>query len=741
MRKKHSSKLNQLIALAAVCFMTGVSGCGNSQEQSALDMAAASSDENAGMTASDAQETAASDAAETAITKIEATIYELPAEAEEAGVYVEPVENLPEDFIRGVDISSVIVEENSGVVYYNEAGEEQDIFQTLAQNGVNYIRVRVWNDPYDEDGNGYGGGNNDTETAAVIGARAAKYGMKLCVDYHYSDFWADPSKQMCPKAWEGMAIEDKSEALYQFTKESLSEIIALGAEVGMVQIGNEINNGLSGETDWTKRRQLMQAGSKAVRETSQKFGQDIQIAVHFTDVSDRKGTLAIAQKLLDKEIDYDIFAVSYYPFWHGTTENLTETLKEVASEYGKKVLVAENSYPYTIVDGDGSGNSIGEEDIIPEYKASEQGQTNEIRDVCAAVADVGEAGLGIFYWEPAWIPVGVYDDNASDAANVLAANKEKWEKDGSGWASSYAAAYDPKDAGVYYGGSSWDNQALFDFEGHPLESLKVFKYLQCGTIVEREVESIPTLEVNINLDAEEIVMPETLGVVLNDRSTIDCAVAWDEEKLAAIDTSVPGEYEISGSLKIVSELPELIAEAEGKDKAKMTELSSAVVEALKAAQPMAKLVVSRPNRLANSSFEEEDTSMWEITSAGSDTTDFQDKEADAYSGTMALHYYSTSEVSFTVEQTVTGLEAGTYEFGLYLQGGDAGDNADMYIYADNGSKQLTQETGVEGWCVWQNPVISGITVGEDGTLRVGASISCAAKGWGTLDDFYLYRIK
>lgn len=721
MRRKTSNKFAPLFALAALCFMTGLSGCGNSQEQHISEETNSSTEENV--------ETPSSAVSEIAAPQIEATIYELPTEAEEAGVYVEPIANLSEDFIRGVDISSVIVEENSGVVYYNEDGGEQDIFQTLAQNGVNYIRVRVWNDPYDAQGNGYGGGNNDTETAAQIGARAAKYGMKLCVDYHYSDFWADPAKQMCPKAWEGMAIEDKSEALYQFTKESLSEIIASGAQVGMVQVGNEINNGLSGETDWTKRRQLMQAGCKAVRETSQESGQDIQIAVHFTDVSDRKGTLANAQKLLDKEIDYDIFAVSYYPFWHGTTENLTETLKDVVSQYGKKVLVAENSYPYTIADGDGFGNSIGEADILPEYNASLQGQTNEIRDVCAAVADVGEAALGFFYWEPAWVPVGVYDSDSSDAAQVLASNTEKWEKEGSGWASSYAAVYDPNDAGKYYGGSSWDNQALFDFDGHPLESLKVFKYLQCGTIVEQKVESIPSIELNINLNADEIVMPETLGIVLNDRTILDCPVAWDEEKLAAIDTSVPGEYEIDGYFVALL------------DSTADTTIPAAVAEVLEETQLEAKLIVSRRNLIENSSFEEVKTSMWEIESTGSDTTDFQDKEADAYSGTMALHFYSTNEVSFTVKQTVTGLEAGTYEFGLYLQGGDAGDNADMYIFADKGSEELTQETGVDGWCNWQNPVISDITVGDDGTLTVGASINCAAKGWGTLDDFYLYKIK
>ncbi|MCM1087241.1 MAG: glycosyl hydrolase 53 family protein [Muribaculaceae bacterium] len=709
MRKKR----NRCMALALACSMLWVSACGNTSDEAISQDVQNTVEDASGVENQDGADTAQD--TQGASAAVEAILYPLPTEPEEAGVYVEPIANLSENFIRGVDISSVIVEENSGVVYYNEDGEEQDIFQTLAQNGVNYIRVRVWNDPYDADGNGYGGGNNDTATAAKIGERAAKYGMKLCVDYHYSDFWADPSKQQCPKAWEGMSIDEKSEALYQFTKESLAEIMAAGAQVGMVQIGNEINNGMSGETDWTKRRQLMQAGSKAVRETSQETGQDIKVAVHFTDVSDKSGTLANAQKLQEKEVDYDIFAVSYYPFWHGSMENLEDTLKEIVAEYGKEVVVAENSYLYTTGDGDGSGNSIGEGDVLPEYPASEQGQVNEVRDVCAAVAGVGDKGLGIFYWEPAWLPVNVYDETAADAAQVLATNQEIWEKEGSGWASSYAADYDPNDAGKYYGGCSWDNQALFDYEGHPLESLKVFKYLQCGTIVEKALESIPDVEIDVNLD-DELAMPETVSVLYNDRTTEDIPVEWYEEQVRNIDTSKAGIYEVWGRL---------LDGTEETDEKK--EVCSHVN-------------IAKFNYIQNPGFEEEDTSMWEITAGSSDTTDFQNKESDAYSGVMSLHFYHTSDVSFTVEQKVTGLAPGTYEFGLYLQGGDAGDSADMYIYADNGKEQLAEKTSVDGWCNWKNPVISNITVGEDGTLTIGASISCAAKGWGTLDDFYLYQV-
>ena len=128
-------------------------------------------------------------------------------------LYVKKVENLPDDFIMGMDASSVISLENSGVKYYDFDGNEADVFKTLSENGINTIRVRVWNKPFDAQGNGFGGGNCDINTAIEIGKRATKYGMNLMVDFHYSDFWADPSKQMVPIAWSDMDIDEKSEAL------------------------------------------------------------------------------------------------------------------------------------------------------------------------------------------------------------------------------------------------------------------------------------------------------------------------------------------------------------------------------------------------------------------------------------------------------------------------------------------------------------------------------------------------
>jgi len=369
-----------------------------------------------------------------------------------------------------MDASSVLVLENSGVTYYNYEGKEQDVFMTLAQSGVNYIRLRVWNDPYDENGNGYGGGNNDVATAIELGKRATKYGMKVCIDFHYSDFWADPKRQHVPKAWKGMSTEEKCDALYEFTIESLTEILDAGVNVGMVQIGNEINKGMSGERGMPKVMNLLQSGSRAVREISKTYEKEIQITVHYTNIVNNGEIDRIASSLSKFGLDYDIFALSYYPFWDGTNENMQTVAKNIQQKYGKKVVIAETSYCYTSEDGDGCGNSlVGIDDIVDGYAATVQGQASMIRDICAAANEVGV--LGVFYWEGTWIPVGKATED----------NSPIWEKFGSGWASSYAADYDPLEAGLFYGGCSWDNQAMFDFYGYPLASLNVFKYLKYGS--------------------------------------------------------------------------------------------------------------------------------------------------------------------------------------------------------------------------------------------------------------------
>ena len=630
---------------------------------------------------------------------IEVVSYPLPDGPEESDIYVEPIKNISDDFIRGMDASAVLVLENSSVTYYNYEGEEQDVFMTLAQSGVNYIRLRVWNDPYDENGNGYGGGNNDVATAIELGKRATKYGMKVSIDFHYSDFWADPKRQHVPKAWKGMSNEEKCDALYEFTIESLTEILDAGVNVGMVQIGNEINKGMSGEIGMPRVMNLLQSGSRAVREISKTYEKEIQIAVHYTNIVNSHEIDKIASTLSEIGLDYDIFGLSYYPFWDGTNENMQTVAKNIIDNYGKKVMIAETSYCYTSEDGDGSGNSFnGIDGLVDGYAATVQGQASMIRDICAAANEVGV--LGVFYWEGTWIPVGKASED----------NSPIWEKFGSGWASSYAADYDPTEAGLFYGGCSWDNQAMFDFDGYPLASLNVFKYLKYGSNASVAIDNIPKVYISCNV-GDKFELPEMVDVIYNERSSNKkSAVVWNETQLAAIDTNIAGTYEVTG-----------------------TTTDSLTVTC--------QVEVKMINLVKNPSFEDPDTSMWKITYAGeSNPTDYQVNEKDAYTGEIAYHFWSeNSDMEFSIEQELGDLEPGTYQLSVYSQGGDIAEDSVMELYAITNGEEQNVPFMVTTYGDWKNPTIPEIKV-TDGTLTIGVRIKCNAKSWGTVDDFTLNRV-
>lgn len=686
--KRIHKKLLALCISVSMC-VTAMSGCGT--ESTASDVETQS--------ATEIQTLEEQTTIEEQITTQKQVATEEPTVTETDVIYVEPVANISDDFICGMDASAVLVNENSGVKYYNYDGEEQDVFQTLAEAGVNYIRLRVWNDPYDENGNGYGGGNNDVATAIELGKRATKYGMKVCIDFHYSDFWADPKRQHAPKAWEGMSVEEKCDALYDFTKESLTELLDAGVDVGMVQIGNEINYGMSGESFLPSVLKLLDAGSRAVREIAESKEKDLQIVVHYTNIEDNGQIDSLASNLEKSGLDYDILGLSYYPFWDGTNENMQKVAKLIQEKYGKKVVIAETSYCYTSEDGDGCGNSlVGTDDLVDGYGATVQSQATMIRDICAAANEVGV--LGVFYWEGTWIPVG----------EATADNSPIWEKYGSGWASSYASDYDPEDAGLYYGGCSWDNQAMFDFDGYPLASLNVFKYLKTGSDAPLAIDYIPEIAVSFGIGSE-IELPEMIEVVYNDRSeNKQVAVTWDETQLAAIDTNKGGTYEILGSL----------------------EDGTAVT---------CQVEIVMTNLVKNSSFEDADTSMWKVAYVGEDNpTDYQVKADDAYTGEIAFHFWSEdSDMDFSIEQEFTDLEPGTYQLSAYAQGGDMSSDSILELYAIVDGVEQTQTFMVTTYADWKNPTISEIQV-TDGTLTIGVRMKCNTKSWGTVDDIALYKI-
>ncbi len=619
-------------------------------------------------------------------------------------LYVQKVENLPEDFILGMDASCVPALEESGVKYYDFDGAEKDVYQILAENGVNYIRVRVWNDPFDADGNGYGGGNCDIENAIAIGKRATQYGMKLLVNFHYSDFWADPGKQMVPKAWKGMSIEEKEAALYQYTKDCLQKLVDAGVDVGMVQIGNETNGAMCGESSsalggWKKIMQLMSAGSRAVREVCP----DALVAVHFANPEKADSYVSYGNNLDYYQVDYDVFASSYYPFWHGTFDNLAQVLSQIAEKYDKKVMVAETSYAYTAADGDFSGNTIGDGGgIVKNYPFTLQGQANLVRDVVDTVANKTTNGIGVFYWEGTWIPVG--------GANYEG-NLALWEAHGSGWASSYAAGYDPDDAGKYYGGCAVDNQAFFDWDGKAMESLKVFGLLGSGNAVEVKADAIEDVNLICDLNGE-IVMPETVNAIMSDNSREAIPVEWHDVDIDAMKSGGVAKYTITGTA----------GGMEARCYVSMVEY----------------------NYLNNWSFEDGETG-WTATAIGSfDELTVEDKVTDSLTGTKHYHFWgaAANTVEFTLEQEVTGLKSGKYNYSISVMGGDGGAT-EIYAYVKiNGETVARADTTITVYNEWHTAAINGIEYTEGDTITVGIYVKCAGpNAWGKIDDAMLNSVK
>lgn len=623
-------------------------------------------------------------------------------------LYVKKVDGLADDFVMGMDASSVPALEASGVTYYGYDGNETDVYAILAQNGINTIRVRVWNNPFDDEGHGFGGGNCTIDTALEIGRRANQYGMNLMVDFHYSDFWADPSKQMVPRAWKNMDIDTKANALYEYTRDSLKKLHDNNIRVSIVQVGNETNGKMCGETTWYNITSLMDAGSRAVREVYPKA----LVALHFANPENADNYQNYASKLAYYEVDYDVFASSYYPYWHGTLDNLRTVLGEIATTYNKKVMVAETSYAFTDKDTDFFGNTIGAGGgVTKNYPYSVQGQANCIRDVIDAVAHT-TGGIGVCYWEGTWISVGGADYDA---------NKALWERDGSGWASSYSAAYDPDDAGKYYGGSAVDNQAFFDENGHVLESLKVFALARGGNAVENKADALEDVTIICDLNGT-LILPDTVNAIMLDDSKQAIPVQWNitQQQIDAMYAGGVQQYDITGT-------------AGGM-------------------QAHCYVSMIEKNFLTNYSFEEDANKTkvptgWTVTdNKAADELWVEDKATDSITGNCHFHFWSagTNTVDFDLEQQVADIEAGTYKYSISIMGGDAGET-EIYAYVKiNGEIVKTATMTITTYGSWDTVTIEGIEYTAGDTLVVGIHVQCAGAGngaWGKIDDALLNSVK
>lgn len=373
------------------------------------------------------------------------------------------------DFIKGMDVSTLLEEEKCGAKYY-DGKEAEDLFAILRRHGVNSVRLRLWNNPYSEDGAPYGAGTNDFDKTVILARRAKEAGMSYLLDFHYSDFWADPGKQFPPKAWKDGNAGDLVKRVYEYTRETLTRLSALDLKPFMVQVGNEITNGCLwplgnryfGKTDENPStffnpvlKDILSAGIKAVREVCPESfvmlhldngGNNELYRSWFTGYMNAGGA------------DFDVLGLSYYPFWHGNLAALKHNLEDMAVFLHKPMYLAEVSTGFSMEDyasyegltpGQRKGYATREELTKGlDYPMTPIGQRDFMLHIKKILSEIPDnLGKGYYYWEPAWVPVP-----------------------GCGWATYEALEYTGEKGPL---GNEWANQALFDYEGNALPALYV----------------------------------------------------------------------------------------------------------------------------------------------------------------------------------------------------------------------------------------------------------------------------
>lgn len=655
--------------------------------------------------------------------KIELTVNEASNSVKDAPIAVTKVNKLSSDFIMGMDISSMISELESGVVYRDYDGNElatlDDICRFIKEQGINHIRVRVWNNPYDANGNGYGGGNNDVAKAKEFADACRNAGLKMLVDFHCSDLWTDPSKQQEPKAWKGYTLEQKKEALNTYITESLNTIDPSKDVVDMVQVGNETTGGFIGETNVSNMCVLFSAGAAGV----ETYNPDVKVVIHVE--SPHKRTMVTwAENLQDNNVNYDILATSYYPYWHGTLDNLKQQFETVKNTYCKDVMVAETSYAYTLEDSDGHANTVrvGNNDNGADTTEpfTEQGQATAIRNLINTVNEAG--GLGVYYWEPAWLTVGNTKGLTGDAYNAqVKENQEKWEKYGSGWASSYANEYDSKDAGKWYGGSAVDNEAMFYPDGTATPALHVWNYVKTGAVSNLvSVEGFDSALTQTITAGSDFTLPDSVEVTYSDSKTpVAEAVTWDEASVKKADMSKPGTYQISGTVSLSKEITR--GAYKGKTSVDVT----------------LTLQVKYANLITNKEAVEFDSGEY-FTVDGTTFKGIPSAE-NAKSGKNSMGWYGASAAngSVTYKKAIT-LEKGTYTLEAYAQGAQS-DVTMQILNAEDDSVLFTGEaTAMTAWGDWHTPKVT-FTLDKTKSVKLRVCVEHEDGGWGAVDVLYLHK--
>jgi arabinogalactan endo-1,4-beta-galactosidase len=303
----------------------------------------------------------------------------------------------------GHDLSFAIQEAAIGSVY-TDRGRAALPEQILADHGANFVRLRLWLDPP--------GGYSNLSSVLAMALRAHAAGMQILLDFHYSDFWADPGKQNTPAAWQQQDLATLATTVRNYTHDVLAALAAQGTPADMVQIGNEIRTGMlwplgwadawSGD-GWANLGTLLRAAAAGVADAP---GPTARIVIHFDQGGDNAFSRKFFDRVVEQHVPFDVIGLSYYPFWHGTITQLRTNLADLAGRYQKDVMIVETQYGWTLANGDALGNFLWlESQAVPGYPATPGGQLAFASDLVSALAAVPDGrGAGIFYWQPEWIP-------------------------------------------------------------------------------------------------------------------------------------------------------------------------------------------------------------------------------------------------------------------------------------------------------------------------------------------------
>nr|WP_314419095.1 arabinogalactan endo-beta-1,4-galactanase [uncultured Erwinia sp.] len=369
-----------------------------------------------------------------------------------------PIGQVPADFVKGADISTLPELEKQGAKFYNANNQLQDPIAILKANGINTIRLRLWVDPYDPDGKAYGGGTNDLNTTLALAKRAKAAGMQLLLDFHYSDFWTDPGKQFKPKAWEKLTFPQLETRIHDYTRDTIARFKAEGVLPEIVQIGNELNGGMlwpegkswgqnGGEFD--RLAGLLKSAIAGLRENLSDPSQ-VKIMLHLAEGTKNDMFRWWFDEITRRQVPFDVIGLSMYTYWNGPISALKANMDDISQRYQKDVMVVEAAYGYTLENCDSAENSFqAKEEKDGGYPATVAGQAAYLHDLMSAVLAVpNHRGKGVVYWEPAWIPAS-----------------------GNTWATPEGMKYIHDE---WKQGNARENQALFDCRGKVLPSIQAF---------------------------------------------------------------------------------------------------------------------------------------------------------------------------------------------------------------------------------------------------------------------------